>query len=76
MIQVANTHSLFLTHCVGHLVLKGDQAGQAASAFQEALWAGPGPLVVLHVPCDSSEEDLLCDLPSAQVKLMDEHHIC
>lgn len=39
------------------------------------MWAGPDPLLVLHVSCDGPEKDLLPELPSAQAKLMHAHHI-
>lgn len=48
-VQVSNIHNLSLIYLVGHLIIEGDQLGQAGPAFHESLWAGPHPLVVLHV---------------------------
>lgn len=47
----------------GHFVVEGDQAGRAAPAFCKPMLARPDPLVVLHVPCDDTQDDLLHELP-------------
>lgn len=43
--------------------MEGDQIGQARPAFHEATVAVPNPLVVLHIPCHGTQDDLVCDLP-------------
>ena len=48
---------------MGLLVIEGDQVGQAGPAFHERILAGPDPLVVLDVPCDGTQDDLLHDVP-------------
>ena len=42
-----------------HLVTEGDQVGQEESAFHEPMLAGPDPLVVPHMLCDCTQDDLL-----------------
>lgn len=41
------------------LVIEGNQAGQAGSAFPEPMLAGSDSLAVLHVSYDDSQNDLL-----------------
>lgn len=48
---------------MGHVVITGDQAGQAAHAFHELRLARPDPLVVLYVLRGGTQGDLLRDLP-------------
>jgi len=48
-VQVDDIHSLSLIHQAGHLVIEGDQVGQAGCAFHEPMLAGPDPLAVLHM---------------------------
>lgn len=70
--EVEHILNLFLLLQVGHPVIGGDQVNQAAPAFYKPKLAGPDSLVVLHVPCDGSQNYLLCDLPLAEeVKLTD-----
>ena len=49
-----------------HLVTEGDQVGQAGPAFHESMLAGPDPLVVLHVPGERTQDELLHNLPGHQ----------
>jgi len=46
---------LSLIHQVGHLVIEGDQVGQAGPDFHESLLATPDPQTVLHVHCDLTQ---------------------
>ncbi|KAK4823264.1 hypothetical protein QYF61_000231 [Mycteria americana] len=62
-VYIDNIHSLSLIHQVGHLLIEGDQVGQAGPAFPEPMLAGPDPLVILYMPCDSTQDDLLHQLP-------------
>ena len=62
-VQVDNISSLSLIHWAGHLVIEGDQVGQAGPAFHEAMLGGPDPLAVLHMPVEHTQEDALL-LPS------------
>jgi len=48
---------------VGHLVTEGDQVSEAGPAFHKPMLAGPDPLVVLYMPCDGTQDDLLLNLP-------------
>jgi len=48
---------------VGHLVIEGDQAGQAGRAFHEAVLTGPDPLVVLHMSGERTQDESLHNLP-------------
>lgn len=64
--QVQHIHSLSLVLQVGHPVIGGDQLSQAAPAIHKTKLSGPDSLVVLHVPCDGSQNDLFCHLPLAQ----------
>ena len=61
-VQVDNIHSLSLVHYVGHLVIE-DQVGQAGPAFHEAMLARPDPLVVLHMPGERTQGEVLHNLP-------------
>ncbi|KAJ7427764.1 hypothetical protein WISP_04174 [Willisornis vidua] len=55
---------------VGHLVMEGDQAGEAGPAFHQPMLAEPDPLVVLYMLCDCTQDDLLRNtLSSTKVKL-------
>ncbi|XP_075000742.1 GPN-loop GTPase 1 isoform X2 [Calonectris borealis] len=47
----------------GHLVIEGDQGGQAGPAFCEAVLAGPDPLVVPHMACERPQDEPLHNLP-------------
>ena len=62
-VQVDNIHSLSLIHYAGHVVVGGDQVCQAGPAFHNPMLAGPDPLVVLHMPHDGTQDDLLHNLP-------------
>lgn len=44
-VRVDRIHSLSLIHQVGHLVIEGDEVGQAGLAFHEPMLAGPDPQV-------------------------------
>ncbi|KAK4821747.1 hypothetical protein QYF61_000808, partial [Mycteria americana] len=48
---------------VGHLVIEGDQVGQAGSAFAKPMLAGLDPLVILYMPSDGTQDDVLHQLP-------------
>lgn len=56
--QVDNIH----IHWEGHLVIKGNQVGQAGPAPPKPLLAGPDPLVVLCVLCAHIQDDLFHNL--------------
>lgn len=43
--------------------MEGDRAGQAGPAIQTCKLAEPDPLVVLYVPHDGTQDDLLHGLP-------------
>ena len=60
--KVDNIHSLSLIHYVGHLVVEGNQVGQAGPAFHEPMLAGPGALVVLHMPGEHTQDESLHNL--------------
>jgi len=47
---------------VRHLVIEGDQVGQAGPAFHEPMLAGPAPLVLLHMPSECTQDELLYNL--------------
>ena len=47
---------------MGHSGTEGNQVGQAGPAFHEPMLAGPAPPVVLHLPCDLPQDDLLHDI--------------
>ncbi|KAK4807797.1 hypothetical protein QYF61_023630 [Mycteria americana] len=61
-VQIDNIHSLSLIHQAGHLVVEGDQVGQAGPAFPEPMLAGLDPLVIFYMPCDGTQDDLLHQL--------------
>ena len=61
-VQVDDIDSLSLIHQVCHLVIVGDQVGQAGPAFHEPMLAGPDPLVVLHTPGERPQEESLHNL--------------
>ena len=48
---------------MGHPVVEGDQVGQAGPAFNELLLAEHSFLIVPHMLCDSTKDDLLHSLP-------------
>ena len=52
-------NSLSLIHQVGHLIIEGDQVGQAGPAFHELMLAGPDPLIVPRMLYDHTQDDLL-----------------
>jgi len=41
----------------GHSIVEGDEDGEVGPAFQEPMLAGSDPLVVLHVPCDATQDE-------------------
>lgn len=51
---------------MGHPAIDGDQVGQAGPVFHKLVLAGPDPLVVLHMPHDGTQDDLLHNLPQHQ----------
>lgn len=61
--QANNTHSLFLNHQADHLVIKGDQVGEAVPVPPKSMLPGPDSLVVLYVLCNDTKDDLLHDPP-------------
>ena len=44
---------------MGHLVIEGDQVGQAGPAFHEPMMAGPDHLVVLHLNSERTQDEPL-----------------
>jgi len=68
-VLVDDIHSLSLVHWVGHLVIEGDQIGQAGRAFLETMLAGTDPMVVLHTPGERTQDELLHNLAGAEVRL-------
>jgi len=61
-VQIDDIHSLFLIHKVGHLVIEGDEVGQAGPALHEPMLAGPDPLVVLQMPGERTPDESLHNL--------------
>jgi len=57
--QVDDVHSLSLIHWVGHLVIEGDQVGQAGPAFHEPMLAGHDPLVVFPMRDEHTQDESL-----------------
>ena len=51
---------------MGHLVIEGDQVGEAGPASHEAMLAGPDHLVVLHMHGALTQDELLHILPLYQ----------
>lgn len=51
-------HRFFPSSTNRHLAIEADLADQAGPVFHESMWPRPDPLVVLHVPCDATEDDL------------------
>jgi len=56
-LQADYVNSLALIHQAGHSIIRGAQVFQAGPAFQEPMLAGSDPLVVLHVPCDATQDE-------------------
>lgn len=48
---------------MGHLVIEGDEVGHAGPAFHKPMLTGPDQLVILRMPCDGTQDDVLHDLP-------------
>lgn len=55
-----------LIHQVGHLVVEGDDVGHAGAALHEPTLSGPNFLVVLHIPCDYTQDDLFHNISQHQ----------
>lgn len=51
---------------MGHLVIEGDQFGQVGPAFDKPMLAGPDHLIILHVPHDGTQDELLHNLAQHQ----------
>ena len=62
-VQVDDIHSLSFILQLGHVVIEGDQVGQAGPAFDEPMSAGPDPLDVLHMPGEHTQDELFHNLP-------------
>ena len=62
-VRVDNIHSLSLIDQADHLVSEGDHISQAGPAFHKPTLTGPYPLVVLEVPWDGTQDDLLNNFP-------------
>lgn len=48
------------------MFIEGDEVGQAEPTFHESMLARTGSPVILHMPCDHTQDDLLHDLPHYQ----------
>lgn len=48
---------------MGHLAIEGDQVGQAGPGFPKPVLTAPDALVVLYVPSDGTQDNLLHNLP-------------
>lgn len=57
-VQINNIHSLSPIHKAGHLAIE-DQVDQAGPASPKPMLAGPDPPVVLYMPHDGTQDDLL-----------------
>ena len=58
-VQVDEIHSLSLLYS---LAVEGDQVCQAGPAFPEPMLARPDPPVVLHMPGECTQDELLHNL--------------
>lgn len=57
-VQENNIHSLSFIHQAQCCILEGVQVSQAGSAFHPPMLTGFNNKVVLHVPCDSTQDDV------------------
>jgi len=69
MSRLDDSHTLSFVHWVGHLVIEGDQVGQAGPAFYEPMLARPDALAVLNTPGEFTQDELLHFLPGREVRL-------
>lgn len=51
-------------HGAGHLITEGNKVGQMSFAFDKAILALPNHCLVLYVPGNGFQEDLLHNLPN------------
>lgn len=61
LLDYLNTPSLI--HHVGNSIIEADQVSQVGPAFHEPILVGPDHPVVLHMPCDLTEDDPASCLP-------------
>ena len=61
--KVSDTHCLPLIHRASHLIREGSQVGQARFTLEKSNVAVPSHLLVLYVPGNGFQKELLCDLP-------------
>ncbi|KAF4794975.1 hypothetical protein TURU_097010 [Turdus rufiventris] len=54
---------------VGHLVIEGDQVGQAETAFHKPMLSGSNPTVILHVFCHVTALRMTCSRTAPKVRL-------
>jgi len=62
-VQIDGIHRLSLIHEVGHLVIAADEVGQGGPAFHEPMLTGTDPLVVFHMPVESTQGEFPHNLP-------------
>ncbi|KAK4824309.1 hypothetical protein QYF61_013054 [Mycteria americana] len=55
-----------------HLVVEGDEVGQAGPAFHEPMLTGPDPLVGLHMAVERTQDEPLHNLPQYQGLLVND----
>ena len=61
-VRLGHSNSLSLIHQAGHSIIEGNQVGQLGLALHEPMLAGPDPLLVPHMLCDLSQDNLLHNL--------------
>ena len=68
-IWVDYMNSIYLIHHMGHLVVEGDEVGQAGLAFQEPILAVSDPPVVPHTVRDAFKMTCSVTFPGTKVRL-------
>lgn len=61
--KVKSIHCSPLMHGASHLITEGNKVGQMSFAFDKAILALPNHCLVLYVPGNGFQEDLLHNLP-------------
>ena len=61
-VEVDYINSLYFIYQFDHVVIEGDEVGQAGPAFYEPV-AGPDPLDATRELCDLTQDDLLHNFP-------------
>jgi len=68
-VQVDDIHSLSLIHQVDHLVIEGDQVGQAGPVFHEPMLSGPIPWLSFTRLVNALRMNHSIILPGTEVRL-------